>query len=257
STGIVDFGEVAAAMGRRLARSGTAIRTGARVLGIRSEGSGFVVETTNGSVAAAQVVSCAGLQSDRVARMTGHAPAVRIVAFRGEYYRLKAERAELVRGLIYPVPDPALPFLGVHFTRGIDGAVEAGPNAVLALRREGYRWSDISLRDLADWATFGGFWRMAGRHWRTGLDEVRRSWSRARFARSLQALVPEVREEDLAPGGAGVRAQAVRADGGLESDFVFAEGRNVVHVLNAPSPAATASLAIGSHIAARLAVNAG
>ncbi|MGE0440710.1 MAG: L-2-hydroxyglutarate oxidase [Gemmatimonadales bacterium] len=257
STGIVDFGQVAAAMGRRLGRSGADIRTGARVLGIRADGPGFVVETTNGTVAASQVVSCAGLQSDRVARMTGHAPSVRIVAFRGEYYRLKAERADLVRGLIYPVPDPALPFLGVHFTRGIDGAVEAGPNAVLALGREGYRWSDVSLRDLADWATFGGFWRMAGTHWRTGLDEVRRSWSRARFARSLQALVPEVREEDLAPGGAGVRAQAVRADGGLESDFVFAEGRNVVHVLNAPSPAATASLAIGSHIAARLAATAG
>jgi L-2-hydroxyglutarate oxidase len=165
---------------------------------------------------------------------------------------LRPERAHLVRGLIYPVPNPALPFLGVHFTRGIDDVVEAGPNAVLAFKREGYRWGDISLRDAADWAVFPGFWRMARAQWRNGMEEMRRSLSRARFLRSLQALLPGLCDEDIAPGGSGVRAQAVARDGRLVDDFHLVKGPGVVHVLNAPSPAATASLEIGRLVASQL-----
>jgi (S)-2-hydroxyglutarate dehydrogenase len=184
--------------------------------------------------------------------MAGVEPGMKIVPFRGEYYRLRADRADLVRGLIYPVPDPALPWLGVHLTRGVDDVVEAGPNAVLAASREGYRWSDVSPADLADWFGYPGFWRLAARHWRTGLSEMRRSFSAELFARSLRKLVPAIRREDLVPGGSGVRAQALARDGSLISDFVFAEAPGALHVLNAPSPAATASLAIGEAAAARL-----
>lgn len=251
-TGVVDYAAVAAAIRRRLEGRGGSVRVGHRVRGIVATDQGYVVETTGGTVAATRLVSCAGLQADRVARMAGAEPAVRIVAVRGEYYRLRPERAHLVRGLIYPVADPALPFLGVHLTRGVDGEVEAGPNAVLATHRHGYRWSDWSAADLAEWARFPGFWRFVGRHWRTGLAEVRRSWSRGVFLRSLQALVPALEAADLAPGGAGVRAQALDRSGRLISDFVFAEHRRALHVLNAPSPAATASLAIGRVVAERL-----
>ena len=177
---------------------------------------------------------------------------MRIVPFRGEYYLLRAERRDLVRGLIYPVPDPALPFLGVHFTRGIDDVVEAGPNAVLALRREGYSWSDVSVGDIADWAAFPGFWRMARAQWRNGLIEIRRSLSRARFLKSLQTLVPALGDDDIERGGSGVRAQAVGMDGKLIDDFFIQAVPNMLHVLNAPSPAATASLAIGREIADRV-----
>jgi L-2-hydroxyglutarate oxidase len=195
------------------------------------------------------LVNCAGLQSDRVARLAGLSPGVRIVPFRGEYYVLRAERRDLVRGLIYPVPDPTLPFLGVHFTRGIDDVVEAGPNAVLALRREGYSWSDVSIGDMADWATFPGFWRMARAQWRNGLSEMQRSLSRARFLKSLQALMPALENADIERGGSGVRAQAVGIDGRLIDDFFIQTGPDMLHVLNAPSPAATASLAIGRVVA--------
>ncbi|MFN0178508.1 MAG: L-2-hydroxyglutarate oxidase [Gemmatimonadales bacterium] len=251
-TGVVAYRMVAEAIRRRLERQGGEVRLGARVRAIRRDGSGFALETEAGLVASRALVSCAGLQADRIARLAGAVPEARIVAFRGEYYRLRAERANLVRGLIYPVADPALPFLGVHFTRGVDDAVEAGPNAVLATSREGYRWRDVSVRDLAEWIGYPGFWRLGIRHWRTGLDEALRSLSRDRFAASLARLVPEVRADDLAPGGTGVRAQAVDRDGRLVYDFVFADQPNAVHVLNAPSPAATASLAIGEAVAARL-----
>jgi L-2-hydroxyglutarate oxidase len=197
-------------------------------------------------------VTCAGLQCDRVARLAGTDPGVRIVPFRGEYYVLRPERAHLVRGLIYPVPDPALPFLGVHFTRGIDDVVEAGPNAVIAFKREGYGWGDVSLRDAVDWALFPGFWRMARAQWRNGLDEVRRSLSRARFLRSLQTLLPDLTDADIIPGGSGVRAQAVGRDGRLIDDFHLVQAPGMVHVVNAPSPAATASLEIGRAIAEQL-----
>ncbi len=251
-TGIVNYGEVARAMARRLARHGATVRTGARVLAIRRDGTDWVVETTAGAHRGRYLVNCAGLQSDRVARLAGADPGVRIVPFRGEYYVLRPESAHLVRGLIYPVPDPALPFLGVHFTRGIDDVVEAGPNAVLALRREGYTWGAVSPRDIADWMAFPGFWRMARSHWRTGLMEARRSLSRPRFLASLQALLPALTDADITPGGAGVRAQAVGRDGRLVDDFHLVRQEHSLHVLNAPSPAATASLAIGDAIAQQL-----
>ncbi len=251
-TGTVSYTEVSAAMARRLARLGGEVRTGHRVSGIRNDNGSVVVETTGGAVRGSHLVNCAGLQSDRVARLAGLEPGVRIVPFRGEYYTLRAERAHLVRGLIYPVPDPALPFLGVHFTRGIDDVVEAGPNAVLAFKREGYSWGDVSLRDIADWAGFPGFWRMARVQWRTGLAEVRRSLSRTRFLRSLQALLPGLEDGDIQPGGSGVRAQAVDLTGKLLDDFHVVTAERQVHVLNAPSPAATASLAIGKEVAQRL-----
>jgi L-2-hydroxyglutarate oxidase LhgO len=210
-----------------------------------------VVESTAGAFEARVLVACAGLASDRVARMAGMAIDVAIVPFRGEYWMLAPDRAHLVRNLIYPVPDPAFPFLGVHFTRRMHGGVEAGPNAVLALAREGYTRASFDARDALEIARWPGFWKMARKHWRAGMAEQWRSISRAAFARACAALVPAVTPEDLAPGGTGVRAQAVTRDGALADDFVIAEAERMVHVLNAPSPAATASLAIGEDIAAR------
>jgi L-2-hydroxyglutarate oxidase len=251
-TGVVDYSRVADAMARRLVRLGGEVRTGHRVVSIARHGGEIVVGTGRGEIRARRLVNCAGLQSDRIARLAGLRPAMRIIPFRGEYYVLRADRRHLVRGLIYPVPDPSLPFLGVHFTRGIDDVVEAGPNAVLALRREGYSWRDVSIPDIADWATFPGFWRMARDQWRNGVLELQRSLSRARFLESLQALVPALEDDDIERGGAGVRAQAVGGDGRLIDDFFIEEGPDMVHVLNAPSPAATASLAIGQVVADRL-----
>jgi L-2-hydroxyglutarate oxidase len=218
---------------------------------VRDDGR-IVLETTGGTLRTSRMVNCAGLQSDRIARMAGVEPGVRIVPFRGEYYVLSPQAAHLVRGLIYPVPDPALPFLGVHFTRGIDDVVEAGPNAVIALRREGYRWSDISPRDIFDWASFPGFWRMARKQWRNAASEIGRSLSRPRFLRSLQTLLPRLSDADIVRGGSGVRAQAVDRTGKLVDDFHIQTAPGMVHVLNAPSPAATASLAIGREIVRRM-----
>jgi (S)-2-hydroxyglutarate dehydrogenase len=251
-TGVVNYSLVTEAMSRRLVKMGGEVRTDHRVLAIRRVGEKVILETSGGEVHASKLVNCAGLQSDRVARLAGVEPGVRIVPFRGEYYVLRSERANMVRGLIYPVPDPNLPFLGVHFTRGIDDVVEAGPNAVLALKREGYDWSDISVKDVIDWAIFPGFWRMARAQWRTGAAEMARSLSRARFLESLRALLPELTDDDIERGGTGVRAQAVSLDGRLVDDFHIQEAPGMVHVLNAPSPAATASLAIGREVADRL-----
>jgi L-2-hydroxyglutarate oxidase len=251
-TGVVDYSRVTEAMARRLVRLGGEVRTGHRVRTIARDRRELVIGTDRGEVRASRLVNCAGLQSDRVARLAGLQPAMRIVPFRGEYYVLRAERNSLVRGLIYPVPDPALPFLGVHFTRGIDNVVEAGPNAVIALQREGYSWRDVSIDDIADWATFPGFWRMVGAQWRNGLSEIRRSLSRERFLESLQALIPSLRDYDIERGGSGVRAQAVGVDGRLIDDFFIQAAPDMLHVLNAPSPAATASLAIGWVVADRL-----
>jgi L-2-hydroxyglutarate oxidase LhgO len=250
-TGIVDFREVARAYATELARRGGEVRTRARVTAIASRRDRVVVESAAGEVEARVLVACAGLESDRVARMAGLELDVAIIPFRGEYWMLAPERTHLVKNLIYPVPDPTFPFLGVHFTRRIGGGVEAGPNAVLALAREGYRRTSFDVRDAWEAARWPGLWRMARRHWRAALAEQARSLSRSRFAHACAALVPEVTAADLAPGGAGVRAQAVRRDGALVDDFAFAEGPRMVHVLNAPSPAATASLAIGAEIAAR------
>jgi L-2-hydroxyglutarate oxidase len=251
-TGVVNFALVAEAMATRLRKLGGEVKLGHRASAIRRAGPEIIITTTGGEVVGSALVNCAGLQSDRVARMAGLKPRARIIPFRGEYYTLRRERSALVRGLIYPVPNPALPFLGVHFTRGIDDVVEAGPNAVLAFKREGYSRRDISMGDLADMARFPGFWRMARAQWRTALSETRRSLSKAVFVASLQKLVPALTESDVVDGGSGVRAQAVASDGRLLDDFEIAVAPGMVHVLNAPSPAATASLAIGANIADRV-----
>jgi L-2-hydroxyglutarate oxidase len=236
-------------MARRVRSGGGTISLGAAVRGFRGDLGRTVVESSAGVVRARVVVNCAGLHADRVAAMDGVRPGIRIVPFRGEYRALRTERERLVRGLIYPVPDPAFPFLGVHLTRGVHGGVHAGPNAVLAFAREGYSWRRVSGRDLWDTATFPGTIRMGRRYWRTGTAEMARSLSSNGFARAVARLVPDVRPDDLLPAPAGVRAQAVARDGRLLDDFWMARTDRSVHVLNVPSPAATASLAIGSHIA--------
>ncbi|MEU6677292.1 L-2-hydroxyglutarate oxidase [Streptomyces sp. NPDC046925] len=249
TTGICDYGSVA----ERLAdASGADVRYGAEVVRIdRRAALGVAVRTADGSVVRGKVlVNCAGLHCDRVAMLAGDDPGMRIVPFRGEYFDLK--RPELVRGLVYPVPDPAFPFLGVHLTRGIGGGVHVGPNAVPALAREGYGWGVVRPRELAGTVSWPGAWRMAGRHWRYGAGEVRRSLSKASFTTAVRRLLPAVTSDDLVPVAAGVRAQAVLRDGTLVDDFLIREGARAVHVLNAPSPAATASLPIGRAVARRV-----
>jgi len=246
-TAIVDFSQVAQAMARVFSSNGGQIRTGERVESVARRDGLLRMETSGGTVSARTLINCSGLHTDRVARMMGVRNDIRIIPFRGEYFNLRPQRG-LVRGLIYPVPDPAFPFLGVHFTKRIDGSYEAGPNAVLALAREGYRKTDIHPGELLRMLAFSGFWRMAARHWRTGLYEYYRSFSRRVFLRDLQKLVPDLRAEDLFRGGSGVRAQAVNRDGLLVEDFAVEEVPNAIHLLNAPSPAATASLAIAEHL---------
>ena len=248
-TGIVDYVRVTEAYADEVRWRGGAVFLGAPVRRIVFERGGMVLETGAGEVRCKHLVNCAGLQSDRVARLARVEPSVRVVPFRGEYYNLVPERRHLVRNLIYPVPDPEFPFLGVHFTRKVEGGVEAGPNAVLAFKREGYtRWS-FSPRDLLDAISYGGFWRMAGGHWRMGFGELWRSWNKGAFVRALKALMPEIGAADLVRGGAGVRAQALDPDGKLADDFRIVEAERQIHVLNAPSPAATASISIGEAIA--------
>ncbi|GAA0722488.1 L-2-hydroxyglutarate oxidase [Dactylosporangium roseum] len=254
STGIADFGAVCVALAALSEKNGATLRPGSAVTGIRDRGNEIVVGTTTGDLTADVLVNCAGLHADRVARMAGIRPPARIIPFRGEYFELREDRRHLVNGLIYPVPDPQFPFLGVHLTRMVDGSVHAGPNAVLALAREGYTWGRIRPRDVADAVTYPGLWALARRHLRYGLTEVRRSLSKRRFAASLARLVPAVTADDLVPAAAGVRAQAITPKGDLVDDFlIVAEGRQV-HVLNAPSPAATSSLEIAKYITARLPV---
>jgi (S)-2-hydroxyglutarate dehydrogenase len=248
STGITDYGAISRALADSLISRGATLHTGAEVLGIVGTTGGVIVRTTLGDIRGDMLVNCAGLHSDRMARLAGLRPAARIVPFRGEYYELRPDRRHLVKGLIYPVPDPAFPFLGVHFTRMIDGTVHAGPNAVLALRREGYRRRDVSARDMAETFGFGGFWKLARKHYRTGAQEVLRSLSRERFAASLARLVPAVTADDLVACRAGVRAQAVTPAGGLVDDFLIQTASRQVHVLNAPSPAATSSLEIAKYV---------
>ncbi|GLI03830.1 L-2-hydroxyglutarate oxidase [Phytohabitans aurantiacus] len=252
STGIVDFTAVCTTLAALVEKAGAEIRFGSRVTGIVERGGNQIVQTTTGEIVADAVVNCAGLHADRVARLAGIDPPARIVPFRGEYFELRPDRRDLVRGLIYPVPDPQFPFLGVHLTRMIDGSVHAGPNAVLALAREGYSWDRINPRDIADFAVYSGLWRLARKHLRYGLTEVRRSLSRQRFAESLARLVPDVTAADLEPSAAGVRAQAIAPDGALVDDFLIVARDRQVHVLNAPSPAATSSLEIAKHIVAEL-----
>jgi L-2-hydroxyglutarate oxidase LhgO len=248
ATGITDYAAVARKYAEIVAAANAVVLTGTKVVGITRRGEELLLHTNRGPYATSFLINCAGLYSDRISRMAGAKTDVRIIPFRGEYYDIAPARRDLVRGLIYPVPDPALPFLGVHFTRRVGGGVEAGPNAVLALRREGYRKTDISLGELAEAMTFGGFWRMARKFWKVGAGEYFRSLNKQAFVKALQKLVPEIASPDLEPGGAGVRAQAVDHNGKLLDDFCFASSERAVHVLNVPSPAATASLVIGREI---------
>jgi L-2-hydroxyglutarate oxidase LhgO len=248
STGITDYALVTAKYAEIAVGRGAELKTDAGVVGFKNSGGEVTIQTRAGDLLARYVVNCAGLYSDRVAQMAGCDPELMIVPFRGEYYDLAPARAELVRWLIYPVPDPQYPFLGVHFTRRIHGNVDAGPNAVLAFRREGYRRTDFDLGDTMEILGYRGFRALARRQWKNGVREFRRSLVKREFVRSLQRLVPEVREEDMTPGGSGVRAQALGADGNLVDDFRFVPRERFLHVLNVPSPAATASLPIGREI---------
>ena len=254
-TGIVDYADVCRALAGEIGQAGASIRLGCAVSSGSETASGIVVETTGGPIEAQRVVTCAGLHADEVARAISGpdgAAGVRVIAFRGEYRELVPSRAHLVRGLVYPVPDPEFPFLGVHLTRGIDNHVHVGPNAVLAFAREGYEWRRVDVRHLRQTFAFSGFRRFALRHWRFGVDEMTRSLSKRRFTAVARRLLPENHREDLAPAPAGVRAQAIGADGELIDDFAIHTAGRAVHVLNAPSPAATASLEIGATIAGRL-----
>ena len=252
TTGIVSYREVSRKYAEIIRKNGGVIRFGVKVDRIRTGSSGIVLETNQEPVETRFIVNCAGLHSDRVAREGGLDPGAKIVPFRGEYYELTPDAHHLVKGLIYPVPNPDFPFLGVHFTRMIEGGVHAGPNAVLAFKREGYHKTDFSLRDFTETMTFPGFWKLARKHLSDGIMEMRRSLSKKLFLKSLQRLIPEVRAEHLVPSHAGVRAQALMPDGKLVDDFLFLKGENSLHVCNAPSSAATASLEIGQTIAEQL-----
>jgi L-2-hydroxyglutarate oxidase LhgO len=255
-TGIIDFAKVAQAYAEVFRSSGGEILTSHEVKGIAQGEGGLIIETFAGAFRSRYSINCAGLFVDRIARLTnrmssrnaGNDGDLRIIPFRGEYYTIIPERRSIVKGLVYPTPDPKFPFLGVHFTRTIHGDVEAGPNAVLAFAREGYRKTDVNVRDLWQILSYKGFWSMAQKHWKTGLGEIYRSMSKRAFVNALQRLIPDVRVDDLASGGAGVRAQALSATGALMDDFVISQTPNVIHVLNAPSPGATASLSIGKMI---------
>jgi L-2-hydroxyglutarate oxidase len=252
STGIVDFVGVAGAFARMIADEGGELRVGTEVTGISETGDRVELRTSGESIRARVLINCAGLHSDRVAALAGVETGARIVPFRGEYYDLAPKSRHLVKNLIYPVPDPSFPFLGVHFTRKVQGGVETGPNAVLGLAREGYKKTDFRARDLAEVLSYPAFWRLASRNWRTGAGEVFRSLSKKAFVRGLRRLVPQVEEDDLVPVEAGVRAQALMKDGTLADDFLIVEGERSVHVLNAPSPAATACIPIGEAIVDRV-----
>ncbi len=249
-TGIVDYVQVANKYAELATKAGGEIRKSTRFLGVAKEQNRLRIRTNKGDIHARNLINCGGLYSDRVARLCGIDPKLKIVPFRGEYYELVPEKHHLVRNLVYPVPDPAFPFLGVHFTRMIHGGVEAGPNAVLAFKREGYTKSSFNLTDALETATYTGFWHLARKHWQMSVGEFHRSFRKAAFVKALQRLLPELQEADVHPGGAGVRAQALEPNGALVDDFRIVESDQMVHVLNAPSPGATASIAIGKEIAA-------
>ncbi|MGD9898827.1 MAG: L-2-hydroxyglutarate oxidase [Calditrichaceae bacterium] len=248
-TGIVDYVDVCEAFARVIREAGNDIITNARFTELGRYSGELIIKTTSGDVRAINLINCGGLQSDRIAKICGINPGLMIVPFRGEYYKLNSEKHHLVNNLIYPVPDPSFPFLGVHFTRMIHGGIEAGPNAVLSFKREGYQKTSFSLKDTIDTFTYPGFIRLAARYMKTGLGEFYRSFYKHAFVKALQKLIPEITESDISPGGAGVRAQALTPDGSLVDDFRIVEAENMIHVLNAPSPAATASISIGKIIA--------
>ena len=251
-TGIVDYTQVARSYARLVREAGGTVQTGTRVLSVHATPDELVLETSQGSVRCGFLINCAGLHADRVAKLCGVEPGVRIIPFRGEYYELVPDKHYLVKNLIYPVPDPRFPFLGVHFTRMVHGGIEAGPNAVLALKREGYKPTDIDPGDLWETVSWQGFWRLAARHWRMGTAEIYRSLSKPAYVRTLQRLIPDIEAEDVYRAGAGVRAQALAPDGKLLDDFHIVQAERMLHVLNAPSPAATASLSIGQTLFERL-----
>ena len=253
STGIVNYTQVAQKYADLITQQGGILQLSTKVENIKNTSEGTVVETNKGDFQAKFLINCAGLYSDRMTRLGGVKPEAKIIPFRGEYYELIPEKRHLVKTLIYPVPNPNFPFLGVHFTRMIDGSVHAGPNAVLSLKREGYKKTDFDLADTVDTLTYPGFWKLATKHAKDGIEEIIRSFSKAAFVQSLQRLIPEVQSEDLIPTHAGVRAQALKNDGKLVDDFLIVEGRNAMHVCNAPSPAATASLEIGKAIVEKVA----
>jgi len=252
-TGIVDYTDVSKAYARIIQEMGGFIKTGTKVTGFKKEQNEFILETNNDPVKTKNIINCAGLQSDRVAKLCGIKPGLQILPFRGEYYEIKPEKEYLVKNLVYPVPDVRLPFLGVHFTRMAKGGVEAGPNAVLAFKREGYKKSDISIPDVAQFSTYIGFWKMAIKYWQMSISETYRSYSKKAFVKALKRLIPELEMDDVVAAGSGVRAQALTPDGKLVDDFRIVEADHQVHVLNAPSPAATASISIGESIS-RMAV---
>lgn len=252
STGIVNYKKVSQKYAELIQQQGGDLRLNTKVENIRRSGKNQVLETNNGSFETRIVINCAGLHSDRIAKLGQVEPQAKIVPFRGEYYELTPEKRYLVKTLIYPVPNPDFPFLGVHFTRMIDSSVHAGPNAVLSLKREGYHKTDFDLRDFAEVMAYPGFWKLAAKHADEGIKEIIRSFSKAAFVRSLQQLIPEVQAEDLVPTHAGVRAQALKNDGSLVDDFLIVQGENSIHVCNAPSPAATSSLEIGKAIVAQI-----
>jgi L-2-hydroxyglutarate oxidase len=255
--GIVNYRQVCERLAEKIRQAGGEILFHARVTAVRQHADSLTVITTAGDRSAVRLVNCAGLHSDRVAKLSGVRPGCQIVPFRGEYFELKPEARKLCRNLIYPTPDPQFPFLGVHFTRMIEGSVECGPNAVLAFGRESYRFFDVNLRDLGETLTYPGFARMALKHWRIGLGEMWRSLNKAAFVRALQRLIPAIRAEDLETAPAGIRAQALSMDGNLVDDFLIVEGKRVLNICNAPSPAATASLQIGASIVDRIAADFG
>lgn len=252
TTGITDYKQVCAKYAELVRQQGGEVTTGVEVRRLHPAGDTHRLATSRGDFEARFLINCAGLHSDRVAKLAGMRPQAKIVPFRGEYFELAPGRRHLVKTLIYPVPNPDFPFLGVHFTRMIDGSVHAGPNAVLAFKREGYRKTDFSARDTWETLTYGGFWKLAKKNLGEGLMEMRRSISKKLFVRSLQELIPEVTEADVIPCQAGVRAQALLPDGGMVDDFLFVEDRHAIHVCNAPSPAATASLQIGRAVAEKV-----
>jgi (S)-2-hydroxyglutarate dehydrogenase len=252
TTGIVNYKQVCQKYADLIQSRGGELRLNTKVEKIRETSNGYVLETNQGAFEARFVINCAGLHSDRIAKLGQVDPQAKIVPFRGEYYELIPEKRYLVKTLIYPVPNPDFPFLGVHFTRMIDGSVHAGPNAVLSFKREGYKKTDFDMHDFAEVMTYPGFWKLAAKHADEGIQEIIRSFSKAAFVRSLQKLIPEVQAEDLVPCHAGVRAQALMNDGKLVDDFLIVEGKNSIHVCNAPSPAATSSLEIGKAIVERI-----
>lgn len=250
--GIVNYTEVCKTFISLIEKNNGHLYLNTKVENIIENKDDITIETNQGSFKTRFLINCAGLHSDRVAKLAGLKTDMRIIPFRGEYFKLKTEKRYLVKNLVYPVPNPNFPFLGVHFTRMIGGHIEAGPNAILSLKREGYLKTDFNLKDIVEVINYGGFWRLASKYWKEGLDEMHRSLSKAAFVRSLQQLIPEIQAEDLEPATAGVRAQALRADGSLVDDFHIINGKNSIHICNAPSPAATASIEIGRAIVEKI-----